>query len=477
LCKDKQGQIGGVQECSGIPKQNQIPGEVSHELSIVEEFEMKLTTELPYAIQRIAKAFKRGPIKLLGGLAVGAFILAGTALNVGPNQPGEKGSPIGIGSALPDTEYYRDPDWREYEVFRGETTPRTHNSSMAPISSNGMSANLDRIREEGRVADRQDDSRDLLQYWNLLELSSANGTLWVTNKELDNVTVLDSSSGEVIGTIAVGGGPTGVTAPPGTGKVYVSNDAPDTVSVIDKSSLSVVATISTGDKPHHITHSPNGKFVYVAEFGTNTIGVINTASDTLVGHFIAGTATARTHAVWITRDGKTLYVTNTVENTIAALNSRTGNILWALPVGDNPSEILVTPNGKTGYVTVRGEDKVKVIDLTVPEIVAEVEVGDQPDTLQLTPDLKTLVVALRGTPAEVSLVDTRTLEVRPVFISPGGTTGHQWLSANGHYTFVAIEDPGSIAVIANATATVMSIYPYPGSGKPHGVFHEPSQLE
>jgi YVTN family beta-propeller protein len=313
------------------------------------------------------------------------------------------------------------------------------------------------------------------------ELPGGNGTLWVTNRALNNVTAYDSATGEVLGTIPVGDKPIGVTAPSGTGKVYVSNEDSDTVSVIDKSRFSVTATIPTGDGPHHIAHSPNGNFVYVAEFNVNTIGVIDTDSDTLVAHYTASKAEAGTHAVWVTQDGKTLYAANSDENTIAALDAQTGVLLWSLDVGAKPSEILVTPDGEIGYVTVRDENKVKVVDLTVPEIIDGVVVGEQPDTLQLTPDLKTLVVALRGTPAQVALLDTATLVVTPVDITPGQTTGHHWLSANGRYTFVAIEEPGSVAVILNSAAKVVASYPYPEgdgeSGQPHGVFYESAQLK
>ena len=114
----------------------------------------------------------------------------------------------------------------------------------------------------------------------------------------------------MLGTVTGLDDPIGITAPPGTGKVYVTNYDSDTVSVIHRSRLSVVATIDTAARPHHMTHSPNGKFVYTAEFGMNTVGVIDTSSDSLVAHYTAGSVDARTHAVDVTQDGKTLYATN-----------------------------------------------------------------------------------------------------------------------------------------------------------------------
>lgn len=308
-------------------------------------------------------------------------------------------------------------------------------------------------------------------------LPGASGTLWVTNRSLNNVGVFDAGTGDLVATIAVGVKPIGVTAPHGTGKVYVSDEGSDTVSVISKESLSVVATIplTRGSKPHHIGQSPNGKFVYVAEFGTNKVAVIATNTDTLAAEFITGAPAARTHAVWVTRDGKTLYVTNSVTNEIAALDALTGEPLWSLPVGNNPSEILVTPDGKTAYVSVRNESMVKIIDLIERAITGATFIGTQPDTLQLTNNQQTLVVALRGIPAQVAYMDTDSLAVTWADL-PGATTGHHWLSANGRYAFVALEGPGRIAVIDGWDLSVAATYAYPGGGSPHGVFYEPQRL-
>ena len=308
-------------------------------------------------------------------------------------------------------------------------------------------------------------------------LPGAGGTLWVTNKALNNVAVFDASDGELLGLVPVGHEPIGVTAPQGSGKVYVSNEKDDTVSVIEKSSLSVTATIPTGPRPHHINQAPNGKFVYVAEFGGNTVGVIDTETDTLVAHFVTDLSpAARVHAVWVSADGHTLYVTNSGLNEIAALDALTGEPRWAMTVGANPSEILVTNDEKTAYVSVRNENRVRVIDLATRTITGEVFVGNQPDTLRLSPNGKTLVVTLRGTPAQVAVVDVfKGLSSSLVNIA-GTTTGHHWLSANGHYSFVAVEGPGGVAVVDNRTLEVVSTYAYPGGGKPHGVFYEPSRL-
>lgn len=319
--------------------------------------------------------------------------------------------------------------------------------------------------------------------------SGPNGTVWVTERTpgSSSVTAFDAATGRVLGTVAVGSRPIGITHPRGARYVYSSDESANQLSVIDKDAIAVVATIPMGLGPHHMMSSPNGKRIYVGEFGSNYVGVVDTTTNQRVAGYLADPdTTVRTHAVWVTRDGRDLYATNThvmrtTVGNIAKFNAMTGERLWNFAIGKDPSEILVTPNGKTGYVSVRGENKIVVLDLTgeLPVVLGEAAANDQPDTLSLTNDQKTLVVGLRAPvsgPARMALIDIKTLTTTYVQI-PGHTiTGHQWLSTNSRYTFIAVEGPGALVVIDNRTATVVAEYPYPNGGsQPHGVFYQPSR--
>lgn len=315
------------------------------------------------------------------------------------------------------------------------------------------------------------------------------GTVWVTNQTLNTVAAYDARTGELLRTVKVGAKPIGVVAPPESTSVYVSNESDDTVSVIDEAT-GATSTIAAGDGPHHMVHSRGGRFVFFGEFNANTVGVIDTRTGGHRSLVASASPTAKTHAVWVSRGGRTVYAVNSEADTFTALDAATGRPRFIdVPVGDQPSEVLVTPSGRTAYLSIRGEDKIGVFRLggATPRKVAEVAVGDQPDTLQLTPDGRTLVVALRGTfpspdgtAARVDLVDTRSLRVTPVFVEGATTTGHQWLSPDGRRTYVAIESaagaplPPGVAVIDNRRAEVVATWAYPGGGRPHGIYFEPT---
>jgi DNA-binding beta-propeller fold protein YncE len=313
-------------------------------------------------------------------------------------------------------------------------------------------------------------------------------TVLVTERQLGSVTAFDGATGRVIWTARTGATPIGVTSPHGTGKVYTSDEGSNQMSVFDLRTGTLLKTIPMGQGPHHLMASRNGRHLYVGEFLQNTVGVVDTASDTETAHYLANPLPdARTHAVFVTRDGKDLYTTNTrADRTqvgdVAHIDAGNGRLVCNTTVGVDPSEILVTPGGKRGYVSVRGENKVKELDLRgrCPALTGgEAVVGTQPDTLQLTPDRHTLVVTLRGTPAQISLLDTGTFAVRMVSLPGHTTTGHHWLSGDGSLSFVAVESPAGLVVVDNHTGTVLADYTYPnppGGTRAHGVFAIPTTL-
>lgn len=314
------------------------------------------------------------------------------------------------------------------------------------------------------------------------------GTVWVTERTpgSSSVAAFDAATGAVLGWTPVGSTPIGIVVPQGSKYAYSSDEAADQLSVISRDEIRVVDTIpmGAGSKPHHMMASPNGKLIYVGEYNHNVVGVVDTSRNENVADYVASRdPLAKTHAVWITGNGKDLYTTNegatqSSGGTLSKLDARTGRLIWEIPIGIRPSEVLVTKNRKTAYVSVRNDNAVQIVDVSGEEPVlgALVAIGTQPDTLQLTNDGDTLVVGLRSAP-QLAFMDTETLAVRKLTVAGHGISGHEWLSANAKFTFVALEAPGSLAIVDTETGEVLRDTPYPtGLLRPHGVFYEPRVL-
>jgi DNA-binding beta-propeller fold protein YncE len=312
--------------------------------------------------------------------------------------------------------------------------------------------------------------------------SGVRGTVWAVERfdgGINTVTAFDASTGEVRCSATIGKRPIGVAVPRHTGKVYTADERSNQLSVLSKRDCSLLKQIPTGAFPHHVMPSRDGRLLYFGEYGTNKVGVVDTSTDTLVTEWRASlNDLAKTHAVWITRSGEDLYATNegatqSAMGTLSKLDAATGELVWEVPTGIRPSEVLVDRG--TAYVTVRNENKVKVLDIRSdePVAIAEVAIGGMPDTMQLTRDKKTLVVGLRAIP-QMALMDTRSFEVRHVTFEGYGISGHQWLTPNGRYTFIALEStvtirPGAIAMVDNRSGEALRTWDYPSGPWPHGL--------
>ncbi len=74
--------------------------------------------------------------------------------------------------------------------------------------------------------------------------------------QADTVSVIDTATNTVIGTIPVGLVPFGVAITPGGTRGYVTNESGATVSVIDTATNTVIATIPVGLTPVGIAITP-----------------------------------------------------------------------------------------------------------------------------------------------------------------------------------------------------------------------------
>src|SRR5262252_5455382 len=87
---------------------------------------------------------------------------------------------------------------------------------------------------------------------------------------------------------------------------YITNRNSNTVSVIDTVTNTVIATIPVGLSPFGVTVSLDGSKVYFVNSNTNTVSVIDTAMNTVIGSPIPVGLTPV--GVAVTPDGSKVYV-------------------------------------------------------------------------------------------------------------------------------------------------------------------------
>jgi YVTN family beta-propeller protein len=316
--------------------------------------------------------------------------------------------------------------------------------------------------------------------------SARGGLVWASNTSSNSVVAFSAGTGAVQATIQVGREPDAVIVAPGTRKAFVANEGDNTISVISTRTRTVLENISVGSRPHHIQATPDGSLVLFTELGTNKFGVIDTEDDTLGAELPSGSSSARARGIWI--GATTIYVTNEVTNELAVISGSSGAIKFRIPIGGEPSEVVVTPDERTAYVSVPSSSKVVVLNLRTHSVSWELAIPGAPDALRLTPRIsigpqtarrRLLVVGLSGAPAQVALVDTKSKAVRTVTINgSGAASAHVSISADGALSFVAHGAgtvPAGIAVTDNRAGTVVDRFAYPAGGNPHGVFYDDPQ--
>ncbi len=99
-------------------------------------------------------------------------------------------------------------------------------------------------------------------------------TVYVTNQNSNNVSVIDTATNTVTATVDVGRQPWGVAVSPDGKKVYVANYGSSTVSIIDAATNTVSATVPVGLNPVGVAVTPDGTKVYVTNYGSNNVSVI-----------------------------------------------------------------------------------------------------------------------------------------------------------------------------------------------------------
>jgi DNA-binding beta-propeller fold protein YncE len=314
-----------------------------------------------------------------------------------------------------------------------------------------------------------------------IQAVDVNGIIWVANRGAHTIRAFDADTGAVVHTVSMA-----PNSQPGDlafakGKVYVAEEfgTPPAIAIVDAELGLVINRIilPAGSRPHHVHASVGGSLVAVGLFGTDRVAVIDTRDDTLLGPWDSnpGTTNGRVHAGVFSKNGNTLYLASDASNEVIAMDPRTGDVFWRMPV-PGAHELVVTHDGKRAFVSRRTANRLAIINLEDPaQPYRDVLALTVPDTLELSANEKLLTVGLRSSPAQVAIVDTRTFDppqIVTLSAEAGTVAGHQWTSPSGRETFAAFEggtNPG-VAVIDHAAGhQVIQRFAYPG--RPHGVDH------
>ena len=227
------------------------------------------------------------------------------------------------------------------------------------------------------------------------------GKLYVDNAEGDEVTIVDSSTFKIIGSIKVGENPHGLAVSPSGDRLYVSVESDDSLVAVDTKTNKVIGKASVGSLPNQVTVTADGKFVYVPLRGLGAVDIVDTAAMKAIKRVQLA---AWPHNSYRSANGRHIYVTTMVGRKIFIFDPLTHNITGEIEPGGVVRPVALTRNESLAYVALSELHGFAVVDLTQRKTIRRVELPAlPPDTpkpyldtythgLALTPDEKELWV-------------------------------------------------------------------------------------
>ena len=207
------------------------------------------------------------------------------------------------------------------------------------------------------------------------------------------VTVPITAASYQLGTpISVGSGPNHVAV--SATRAYITNTFDGTVSVIDTSTNNVVATIGVGQEPGAV--AVRGDHVYVANYVSGTVSVIDATNNTVAATIPVG---ARPVGIAPTPDGTKVYVRNGYDvGTVTVINATNNTVIKTIPVGTAPNHnATIAVNSRFVYVAhAGGSGDIAVIDTATDTVVTDIGLGFYPWVMTMTPDGSARVRVRRG---------------------------------------------------------------------------------
>ncbi|HMA35421.1 MAG TPA: hypothetical protein VKY74_13200 [Chloroflexia bacterium] len=212
--------------------------------------------------------------------------------------------------------------------------------------------------------------------------AAAQGRIFVTNQESNDMTVLDAATNAVLTTVPTGQAPHDVSTAPDGQEVWVAYYQENHVAVFDPATLQPIGQVELGGKSDEFAFAPDGKRLYVTMGQANQVAVIDPAARTLLKVSVGETP----HGIAVRPDGQEVYVTNTRANTISIL-SLAGAPARArtFRVGADPFQVTFDAAGRRAYISEFLGDAVTVVDTAGRKTTGTLRAGKNPAGLRFVP--------------------------------------------------------------------------------------------
>lgn len=218
------------------------------------------------------------------------------------------------------------------------------------------------------------------------------------------------------------------------------------VVAYDLKTLKKVEEYEVGDHPAHVTTTKDGNTIVVSNSGDNTITIINrTNAETItvpVGEY--------PHGLRLSADQQYVLIANMVSADMSIVDLTTKEEVNRIEVGNGAVQTGISHNGEYAFVGLHFDDQLAVVDVASQELIKKIDVGIGPVQMYASYDNRYVIVANQGSeesPSDtISVISLETLEVVKEVQLGKGAHGIV-ISKDSRYAFVTNMYEDTISVV------------------------------
>jgi YVTN family beta-propeller protein len=275
----------------------------------------------------------------------------------------------------------------------------------------------------------------------------AAATLFITNTKSESVSIIDTGTLEVVGTIPLGRGkPNRIVFHPDGKTAWVVYDKGRDLGVIDAEARKLVRRVRIGGNPYNLAFTPDGRHLLVLDWSSDTsndeVIFYDLKADKVDGRVEVSTWPA--HGVF-SRDGRLVYVSGETAGDVTVIDIATRTVVTRIVHGGGDAMgLALTADGKTLYAAAGENKAILKIDTTTHKVVGEIALPGVVHEATLTLDGRYLYTTLRK---RNKIVVVRTADDKIVAT----------IAQKGYPDLVTMEPTGRYALVTNRYADLVSV--------------------
>jgi YVTN family beta-propeller protein len=227
---------------------------------------------------------------------------------------------------------------------------------------------------------------------------AAAATLYITNTKSESVSIIDTDTLEVVGTIPLGKGkPNRIVFHPDGKTAWVVYDKTHDLGVIDAETRKLVRRVKVGGNPYNLNFTPDGRQLLVLDWSSDTsndeVIFYDLKAEKIAGRIEVSTWPA--HSVF-SRDARLVYVSGETAGDVTVIDAATLQMVNRIVHGGGDAMgLALTADGKTLYAAAGENKAILRIDTASHKVVGEIPLPGIVHEATLTLDGQFIYATLR----------------------------------------------------------------------------------